>query len=315
MHVEEIRNIAVVGAGLMGHGIAQECALHGYAVTLTDVSAEALERALASIEANLQTLVGEGALTAERAATVLPRIRACPQLGEALAAADFVIEAAAEDLAVKQSLFREMDSLCPARTILASNTSTFMPTQLASATRRPDRVLVAHYFNPPYLLPLVEVVGGEATSEETLQTTLALLTRMGKRPVQVRKEVPGFIGNRLQFALLREALSLVEQGVATPQDVDTVIKNGFGRRLAAAGVFEVFDFGGWNLILAILQMLLPEIESSTEASPLLVEKVARGELGVKSGKGFYDWDAASAPARKKEIAETLIALARLSSET
>src|SRR5581483_4271422 len=133
MHVEEIRNIAVVGAGLMGHGIAQECALCGYSVALTDVSADALDRARASIEANLQTLVSRGALTAERAAAVLPQIRACAQLGEALAGADFVIEAAAEDLAVKQNLFHQMDALCPPQTILASNTSTFMPTRLASA--------------------------------------------------------------------------------------------------------------------------------------------------------------------------------------
>jgi 3-hydroxybutyryl-CoA dehydrogenase len=312
--MNEIQNIAVVGAGLMGHGIAQDCARFGYSVLLHDSDPQTLSRSVERIGYNLRMLVAGGALTSSQADGVIPHIQLCPDLEEAVGNADFVIEAASEDLSVKQDLFRKLDSLCPARTILASSTSTFMPTILASVTQRRDRVIVAHYFNPPYLLPLVEVVCGVETSDQTLKTTVKLLKTMEKRPVCLRKEVPGFVGNRLQMALLREALSLVEQGIATPEDVDSVIKYGFGRRLAAAGIFEVFDFGGWNLILEIAKMLLPEMSSATDPSRTLEEKVARGELGVKSGKGFYDWTEESASLRRTEIAESLIALARKDAE-
>ena len=187
-----------------------------------------------------------------------------------------------------------------------------LPSKLASVTRRPDKVLVAHYFNPPYLLPLVEVVRHKETSDETVTTIYDLLTKVGKNPAIVQKEVPGFIGNRLQAALLREALSIVERGIASPQDVDTVVKNGFGRRYAAAGPFEIFEIVGWDLVLAAAQYLIPDTEPSTEISPLLREKVERGELGVKTGKGFYEWTQESAEALKQRIGQVLVKIAQLS---
>jgi 3-hydroxybutyryl-CoA dehydrogenase len=173
-------------------------------------------------------------------------------------------------------------------------------------------VLVAHYFNPPYLLPLVEIVRGPATSDATVHTMYDLLTKVGKRPALVQHEVPGFIGNRLQIALVREALSIVEQGIASPQDVDTVIKNGFGRRLAAAGVFEIFEIAGWGLVSSVMANLLPHISSSTELPRTLQDKVSRGELGVKTGRGFYTWTAESAEALQQRIARTLATIAQLS---
>ena len=173
-------------------------------------------------------------------------------------------------------------------------------------------MLVAHYFNPPYLLPLVEIVRGPATSDATVHTMYDLLTKVGKRPALVQHEVPGFIGNRLQIALVREALSIVEQGIASPQDVDTVIKNGFGRRLAAAGVFEIFEIAGWGLVSSVMANLLPNISSSTELPRTLQEKVSRGELGVKTGRGFYTWTAESAEALQQRIARTLATIAQLS---
>ena len=187
-----------------------------------------------------------------------------------------------------------------------------VPSKLASVTQRPDKVIGTHYFNPPHLLPLVEVVCGPETSDETITTICDLLTKVGKSPAIVRKEVPGFIGNRLQAALLREALSIVEQGVASPQDVDIVIKKGFGRRYAAAGVFEIFEIAGWDLVFAAASYLLPYIENSTELSPLVKDRVGRGELGVKTGKGFYEWTPESAEALKQRIGRTLVKIAQLS---
>ena len=285
MKAEEIGRIAVVGAGLMGHGIAQEFALAGYDVHLNDLNEEKLRQAADTVRDNLEMLVGMGLISRNQADSAPSRLHTTTALSEAVREADVVIEAVFEDLALKQRIFAELDRACPERTILASNTSTFMPSKLASATRRPDRVLVTHYFNPPHLLPLVEVVPGKETSDETVTAITDLLAKVGKRPALVRKEVPGFIGNRLQAALIREALSLVEQGIASPQDVDTVVKNGFGRRLSCAGPFEIFDIAGWDLVEAVVSQLFPEIDSSPEVPRWLREKVERDPIGRPGPRG------------------------------
>jgi 3-hydroxybutyryl-CoA dehydrogenase len=221
-----------------------------------------------------------------------------------------VIEAVFEDLELKQSIFQKLDELSPPHTILASNTSSLMPSLLAAATSRPDRVLVTHYFNPPYLLPLVEIVPGPDTSDRTVSVVRDLLLKVGKRPAIVQKEVPGFIGNRLQAALVREAIYLMDRGVATPKDIDTVIKNGFGRRLATAGIFEVCEMAGWDLVLAVSKYLTPHLESSREPSPLLRQRVEQGKLGVKTGEGFYKWTPDSAEALRQRTARALIEIAK-----
>ena len=296
----------------MGHGIAQEFALAGYDVHLNDLTEEKLRQAADTVRDNLEMLVGMGLVSRSQADSAPSRLHTTTALSEAVREADVVIEAVFEDLVLKQRIFTELDRACPKRTILASNTSTFMPSKLASATRRPGKVLVTHYFNPPHLLPLVEVVPGKETSDETVTAITDLLTKVGKRPALVQKEVPGFIGNRLQAALIREALSLVEQGVATPQDVDTVVKNGFGRRLSCAGPFEIFDIAGWDLVEAVVSQLFPEIDSSPEVPRWLREKVERGELGVKTGKGFHEWTPESAEALRRRIAQALVDIAQRS---
>ena len=310
MRVEEIKQIAVIGAGLMGHGIAQEFALAGYNVHLHDLDAGKLRKAEENIRNNLGMLTGLGLITKEQAASTHLHITNCTAIGDALVEADVVIEAVFEDLKLKKETFRLLDEACPPRTILASNSSSLLPGLLASATGRPGKVLVAHYFNPPYLLPLVEIVRHEKTSEETVQTMYGLLRKMGKTPVIVQKEVPGFIGNRLQTALFREALAIVRDGIATPADVDIVVKNGFGRRLAAAGVFEIWEIAGWDLISAICGNLFPELDASTEVPALLKGMVERGELGTKAGKGFYDWTPESIVALKRGIAQVLSKIAQ-----
>jgi 3-hydroxybutyryl-CoA dehydrogenase len=310
LKVEDIRKISVIGAGLMGHGIAQEFALAGYDVRMHDLDATKLLAAEKSIDTNLAMLTNLGVITSKQADSTRHHIVVHTALRDAVQESDVVIEAVFEDLTLKQGIFRHLDELCPARTILASNTSTLLPGMLASATHRPDKVLVAHYFNPPYLLPLVEIVPHGRTSEETVLTLHGLLVKIGKTPVMVQKEVPGFIGNRLQAALFREALSIVENGVASPEDVDTVIKNGFGRRLAAAGVFEIWEIAGWDLISAICANLFPSLESSSRVPALLTDMVERGELGTKAGKGFYEWTPGSVQALKQRITRMLTTIAR-----
>jgi 3-hydroxybutyryl-CoA dehydrogenase len=310
MRVEEIKSVAVIGAGLMGHGIAQEFALAGYDVRLHDVNGEKLRKAGDIIQTNLEMLAVLGLITKEEVGASRRHIIDCTVFTDAVKEADVVIEAVFEDLKLKQEIFRLLDGACPSRTILASNTSTLLPGLLASVTRRPEKVLVAHYFNPPYLLPLVELVRQEKTSEETVQTMCALLRKIGKTPVIVQKEVPGFIGNRLQAALFREALAIVRDGIATPEDVDIVVKNGFGRRLAAAGVFEIWEIAGWDLISAICGNLFPDLDASTEIPPLLKGMVERGELGTKTGKGFYEWTPESTLALKRRIAQVLSKIAQ-----
>jgi 3-hydroxybutyryl-CoA dehydrogenase len=306
----DIRRIAVIGAGIMGHGIAQEFATAGYEVGLYDVDETRLHDALARIAANLERLEAAGIVAPGAARTAPTRIGPSTALAEATADADYVVEAAPENLPLKRDLFAELDRRCSPATILASNTSTFIPSSLASATRRPDRVLVTHYFNPPFLVPLVEVVRGPHTSDATVATIFTLLKNLGKAPVVVQKEAPGFIGNRLQLALVREAISIVAQGLATPEDVDLVVRTSLGRRWAVAGPFETSDAAGLDTVLAVAGQLFPAIESSPQIPALLHDMVARGELGHKSGKGFYDWPPEAAEALRERIRQALIEIAR-----
>lgn len=307
----EIRRVAVVGAGYMGHGIALEFALAGFPVRLHDQSEAILQRALAAVAADLATMVATGAVEAVRVEPALGRISPTADLAAAAVDADLVVEAVPEDLPLKRAIFAELDALAP-RAILASNTSTFLPSALAAATKRPERVLVAHYFHPPHLLPLVELVPSPATSTETLEAVRRLLAGIGKRPVVLRREVAGFVGNRLQAALFREALAIVEAGIASPEDVDAVVTSSFGRRLAVVGPFAAMDLAGLDVLLRVMEGLSPEIAASPEVSPLLREAVAAGRLGVKSGAGLADWPPEAAAEIRERLARALVTIAGLS---
>ena len=310
MRLEDVRRITVVGVGLMGHGIALEFAAAGYDVRVNDVSVEALDAAMDRIRGSLALLAEVGAIPPDAVQPALGRLTPEPVLEESAADADVVIEAVLENLDLKHQVFATLDRECPERTVLLSNTSTYVPSAIASATCRPDRVAVAHYFNPPHLLPIVEVVRGPETSDETIDLATSLLRSIGKRPVVLQKEVPGFIANRLQAALFREALAIVRGGIASPGDVDTVVKYGFGRRLSIGGPFEMWELAGWDLIAAIAEMLFPDLDSSTKVPAILRERVERGELGVKSGKGFYDWTPESADAFRHKVGDALVGMAR-----
>ena len=310
MRGEDIKRVAVVGAGIMGHGIALEFALSGYEVHLHDVSAERLQRALDNVQINLGLMAEGGLLKGQQIGAAMENIHITTSLEEAASDCDLVIEAVTEDLAVKKQVFSQLDRLCTPDAILASNTSSYMPSMLAAATRRPARVLGTHYFNPPFLLPLVEIVGSKDTSQEVIATVYDLFNRIGKAPVVVRKEAPGFIANRLQVAIFREALSIVDKGIATPHELDIAVRNSFGRRLAVAGPFEIFDLAGLETMVASTGEILPDLDSSKEISHLVKEIVARGDLGVKSGKGFYTWTQERAQSVRRKIGQALMKISQ-----
>ena len=273
--------IAVIGAGLMGHGIAQVFALAGHDVTITDNHVLPLASAKDRILANLKDLRDDVA--------ALERISVCASLAEAVAETDFIVEAVREDLAVKQQLFADIERAARSDAILASNTSVIPITAIMSGLQNRARALGTHWWNPPYLVPLVEVIATEWTSPGVINFTMKLHADIGKTPVHVKKDVPGFVGNRLQHALWREAIALVENDICDAETVDTVIKAAFGRRLAVLGPLENADLVGTDLTLAIHQTVLPAIDARPGPSPYLEKLVAQGRLGMKSGEGFRTW--------------------------
>ncbi len=293
----DINQIAVIGAGTMGHGIAQVFALAGLQVALTDSDAEVLGKAIYRIQTNLETCVEHGFINEDLAAAVPARITLASNLADAVSQADFVVEAVFEDLDVKREVLRQLEEHCPAHAIITSTTSSFRVRDMAVALTHPKRFLVTHFWNPPYVIPIVEVMPGEHTSAEAVEITISLLEAVGKYPALVKKDVPGFVGNRLQHALRREAIAIVAEGIASPEDVDRIARLSFGLRFPVVGPLEVVDLGGLDLTQAIQTYLLPDLDRSSEPKPLLRDKVERGDLGAKAGKGFYDWP----PGRVAEV--------------
>ncbi len=273
--------IAVIGAGLMGHGLAQVFAQAGHPVSLHDPDPDVLESAPARIAANLERL-GRDPAAAER-------VSLHAELSEGVADVEFVFEAAPEKLELKQRIFAALDELTPAHVVLATNTSVIPVAQIAAGVRSAERVVGTHWWNPPYLVSLVEVVQSEKTDPEIVERTISLLRAVGKQPVHVRRDVPGFVGNRLQHALWREAIALVADGVCDAETVDLVVKSGFGRRLAVMGPIETADYVGLDLTLDIHEQILHDLDRTPGPSPYLRKLVARGELGMKTGRGFREW--------------------------
>lgn len=273
--------VAVIGAGLMGHGIAQVFAHHGHPVAVHDRAPDVLAALRSRVAANLREL-GQDASAAER-------VTPCAELGQAVREAEFVFEAGPENLELKRQLFREIEQAAPAHALLASNTSVIPITRIMAGVERQGRALGTHWWNPPYLVPLVEVIQTERTDPAAVEAMTVLLKAVGKTPVTVRKDVPGFIGNRLQHAMWREAIALVERGVCDAETVDTVVKSSFGMRLAVLGPLENADLVGTDLTLAVHEHVLPDLDRSPGPLPYLRRLVEEGRLGMKSGSGFRDW--------------------------
>jgi 3-hydroxybutyryl-CoA dehydrogenase len=273
--------IAVIGAGLMGHGIAYLFAAGGYDVRVQDPAGDALEKLPQRI-GDICDLLGTDHAAVER-------VSGGQSIEWAAADAGIVIEAAPEKLALKQTIFTELEHLAPADAILASNTSALPITRIAAGLKDKTRVLGAHFWNPPHLVPLVEIVLMSEANRPAADRLAAILRAIGRHPVFVHRDIPGFIGNRLQHALWREAIALVENGICDAETVDTVIKAAFGRRLAVLGPLENADMVGTDLTLAIHKTVLPAIDSRPAASPYLEKLVQDGKLGFKSGEGFRTW--------------------------
>jgi len=302
----EKENIAVIGAGLMGHGIAQIFSVHGHSVALMDLQEDLLLRAIENIRGNLGLMAQKGIVSAAEIEPAIQRIKTTTDLQEAVSQAQFVVEAVLEKLELKQQIFKDMDSFSPPDAILATNTSVISITQIAQKSKNRSRIVGTHFWNPPYLIPLVEVIRGDETGAEVVEKTYALLQRVGKHPVRVHKDVPGFVGNRLQHALWREAVSIVASGIADAATVDECIKFGFGLRLPQLGPMENIDMVGTDLTLAIHDYILKHLEDSPDPSPILAQKVARGELGFKSGQGFQTWSPEQAQQSRKALVEYLL---------
>jgi 3-hydroxybutyryl-CoA dehydrogenase len=277
--------VAVIGAGTMGNGIAQVFAQAGHAVILRDIDEAALDRARAQIERSLGKLVEKGKLTAEARASAVARIEPTTEMS-GLASADLVIEAVVEKLEVKRGLFAELDVLTPPATILASNTSSISITRLGAATQRPDKVIGMHFMNPVPLMALVEVIRGQATSDETTRTVMDLSRGLGKTPVEVN-DFPGFVSNRVLMPMINEAIFAVFEGVAKPEAIDEVMKLGMNHPM---GPLTLADFIGLDVCLAILEVLHDGLgDPKYRACPLLKRMVDAGWLGRKSGRGFYTY--------------------------
>ena len=289
--------IAVIGAGLMGHGIAQVFALAGHDVTIYDSIAASLDTVKARILINLKDL-GDDQKAVERVTPV-------SDLVQAVGNADYVVEAILEDLPLKQKLFAEIESYIRPDTILASNTSVIPITRIMEGLKQRERALGTHWWNPPYLVPLVEVIETQWTSRSAIDFTMKLHAAAGKKPAHVKKDVPGFIGNRLQHALWREAVALVEHGICDAETVDTVIKSAFGRRLAVLGPLENADLVGTDLTLAIHRTVLPDIDSRPRPSPYLEKLVKDQKLGFKSGEGFRKWSPEQQAALRSKVLQHL----------
>ena len=303
----EIRDVAIIGAGTMGHSLAQVFAQGGYDVWLNDVNDEILGRARKLIASNLETLIELGIVEKIQKEPILNRIHTTAKLEEAGKKADFVIEAIIEDQAAKKEIFSRLDKICPPGAILASNTS-FLDIFKFVETKRPDKVLITHWFAPPHIVPLVEIVKGPQTSQETVDAAKALMIKIGKKPIVITKFLPGFIANRLQGALGGEVFNLLDQGYASPEDIDMAVKASFGLRMPILGTVKYMDFAGLDLIQKIRSNQTYKAPPQSTRSRTVDQLVSQGKLGVKTGSGYYQYGGRSTEEIMKERDIKLIRL-------
>jgi 3-hydroxybutyryl-CoA dehydrogenase len=308
MNVDDIRRIGIIGGGTMGSGLAQEFATAGYDVTLQDIDDGQLAAAMTRIRQNLDLLAAHDLVDNADVDAIIERTTCVRSATEAASSADMVIEAATEKVDVKQDIFRTLAKNAPAHAILASSTSAIHPDVLAEATDCPDRVIVTHFGFPNYLLPLVEVARAQATSDETTTTVCALLEGIGKKVVVMKKPLPGFIVNRLQMALMREALNIVSQGAVDPEDIDTAVQNSFGRRYAVAGPLAVFDLTSLPVLINVANQTVPHLETSDKPFDYVKERVAAGKLGPSTGEGVFKWTPETEDALRRQLTEGLVAV-------
>ena len=305
MTTEHIKKIGIVGAGTMGAGVAEIFAQFGYTVILYNRSKAGMQRALERIRSNVAPIEIETDAAGAKIYTT-------HDLAE-LAQVDLISESIAENLEVKQDIFRKLDEICDAKTLFTTNTSGLSISQIATAVSHPERFAGMHYFNPPQIVPAMEIIKGKETSDATCEVLMDLAKQMQKQPILVQKDVPGFVASRLQFAVVREALHLVEEGIASPADIDAVMKHGLGLRWALLGPLEIADLGGLDIFNTVGSYVAKSMSNATDSPKVLQDLVAAGKLGAKSGSGFYDYPPGKASALIAERDEKLQEILRIKS--
>lgn len=307
----KIQRVSVIGLGTMGHGIAQTFAMAGCDVAGFDEVAAARDSVHDRVRQNLRDFVAAELFPANQIDATLQRIRVCGTQADAVREAQFVTEAMREDLSAKQELFQSLERDIADDTILASNSSTFPISQSGAFLKRPERAVVTHWFNPPHIVPTVEVVGSPLTNEPTIQATLELLRRSGKLAIRINQELPGFLVNRVQIAVMREVWDLLDRGVASIEDIDAAIQGSMGFRLAALGPLRIHDFGGLDVQTAVYRNLTPEISSSTTVPPTIQRIVDDGNHGFKTGQGFYRYSPETAEQVRSDRDQRYLSLLKL----
>ena len=302
MKEEGIERVAVIGAGLMGFGIGVEFARFGYPVSLHNTKEATSKQAMERSKETLDLMVETELLTAEEAKATYERLSFTTDIEDAASGADYVIESVMEQLPLKQEVFAKLDEVCPPPAILTTNTSGLLVTDIASVAKHPERIVATHYFQPPHLVPLVEVVGGEKTDRDVVERTARILRGLRKKAVIIDIELPAFAGNRIQGAIRREIESLVDKGACTPSMIDDIISFGFGRRMAYTGYFKRLDLIGLDFFYTAAK------GQGRELWGPIAERVERGELGMKSGKGFYEWPGDTAKQLHRRMNMELIRL-------
>lgn len=303
-----IRKISVIGAGTMGHGIAETFAVHGYEVNIYEVNEDIRKSVLKTIEEELSFMAVNGLISEEDVKEALSRTTLFSDLESAVRDADYVIEAAPEKLELKQNLFKELDTYCKKEAIFASNTSSLALNEMMALlpADRQKRIMVCHWYNPAHLMPIAELSFFGNMDEETFMEVKNLYESAGKQVVKVLKDVPGLVANRIQQGVAREVFSLIEQGIATPEDIDKALKFGPAFRYATTGQLEVADMGGLDIWATVGDNLLKVMDNSQGANPILTKKVEEGKLGMKSGEGFFKYPAEEVEEMKNAFNRRLI---------
>ncbi|ANU19943.1 3-hydroxybutyryl-CoA dehydrogenase [Planococcus plakortidis] len=301
-----MKNIAIIGAGTMGHSIALSASWSGHSVKIFGVDNHDLETAKKGFAAKLQLMADNELINEGQAQEIAEHVAFTTSLEEAVKDAEFIIEAVPENMALKHKIYHQLEELAANDIIIASNSSGLMPTALAEGMKHPERFVLTHFWNPAHLVPLVEIVGGEKTDEKTLQQTKAFIEQMKKQAVMLKKELPGFIGNRLQFALFREAQALLDAGVASKEDIDAAVTYSIGRRLPVTGPLQTADLGGLDIFHAISDYLFEDLSTDQKPGRTLSELTGKGELGAKTGSGFYEWPEEQSKAVQGKREEALI---------
>jgi len=289
MELENIKHLAVLGSGTMGHGIAMAYAIGGYETNLHDISGDALKLGIEKIKRSLVTFAEAELIDEKSISKIISKIHPSTNFEETVKDADLVTESIIEDLEIKKQTFEILDKVCSKDTILTSNTSSLLIDEMSANVKKKDRVLLTHFFNPAHIVPVVEIANGSQTSAKITDLVVKFFQKIKKVPVRINKILPGLLVNRIQMAIRREVWSLYEKGVATPEDIDLAVKGTFGFRLASIGPFLTYDLAGLDLAYRVSSNLFPEISDSHEVPDFIKQKVAANELGRKTGKGVFSY--------------------------